>query len=250
MFAGLCQSPRFASADLSSVRTLMAGGTAVPSALIRTYQERGLTFCQGYGMTETAPGATFLEAPESLANVGSAGVEVFFTEVRCVRPDLSPTAADEPGEVQVRGPNVSPGYWRDPRATAQAFTEDGWIRTGDVATVDSRGHYRIVDRLKDMYVSGGENVYPAEVEAAIFEHPSVAEVAVVGVPDPTWGEVGRAFVVLAPGSTLTLDSLATFLTGRLARYKIPKYLDLMAALPRTGSNKVLKAPLRELPLAT
>jgi fatty-acyl-CoA synthase len=249
MFAGLCQSPRFATADLSSVRTLMAGGTAVPSALIRTYQERDLTFCQGYGMTETAPGATFLEAPESLANVGSAGVEVFFTEVRCVRPDLTPTAAGEPGEVQVRGPNVTPGYWRDPRATARAFTDDGWLRTGDIATVDSRGHYRIVDRLKDMYVSGGENVYPAEVEAAIFEHPSVAEVAVVGVPDPTWGEVGRAFVVPAPGATLTLDSLVTFLTGRLARYKIPKYLDLMPALPRTGSNKVLKAPLRELPLS-
>ncbi len=248
MFAGLCRSPRFASADLSSVRTLMAGGAAVPSALIRTYQERGLTFCQGYGMTETAPGATFLEAPESLGNVGSAGVEVFFTEVRCVRPDLTPTAPDEPGEVQVRGPNVTPGYWRDPRATAQAFTDDGWIRTGDIAMVDAGGHYRIVDRLKDMFVSGGENVYPAEVEAAIFEHPAVAEAAVVGVPDRTWGEVGRAFVVLAPGSALTVDSLRDFLSDRLARYKIPKYLDIMPELPRTGSNKVRKAPLRELPL--
>ena len=250
MFAGLSRSPRFAGADLSSVRNMMVGGAAVPSALIRAYQERGLTFCQGYGMTETAPGATFLEARESVANLGSAGVPVMFADVRCVRPDLTDAPVGEPGEVQVRGPNVSPGYWRDPRATAQAFTEDGWIRTGDIAVVDEGGHYRIVDRLKDMFVSGGENVYPAEVEAAIFEHPSVVEAAVVGVPDEKWGEVGRAFVVLAPGTGLTLADLGEFLAERLARYKIPKYLDIVADLPRTGSNKVRKAPLREVPLPT
>ncbi|MFI5898277.1 long-chain fatty acid--CoA ligase [Actinoplanes sp. NPDC051513] len=250
MFAGLAQSPRFRDADLSSVRNMMVGGSAVPGALIRTYQERGLTFCQGYGMTETAPGATFLEAPESSAHAGSAGVPVMFADVRCVRPDLTDAPVGEPGEVQVRGPNVSPGYWRDPRATAQAFTEDGWLRTGDIAVVDDGGHYRIVDRLKDMFVSGGENVYPAEVEAAIFEHPSVLEAAVVGVPDDKWGEVGRAFVVLAPSASLSLPDLAEFLGSRLGRYKIPKYLDVMESLPRTGSNKVRKAPLRELPLPT
>jgi len=248
MFAGLAQSDRFGSADLSSVRNMMVGGAAVPSALIRTYHERGLTFCQGYGMTETAPGATFLEAPESAAHVGSAGVPVMFADVRCVGPDLSPVAVGEPGEVQVRGPNVSPGYWRDPRATAQAFTGDGWIRTGDIAVVSDDGHYFIVDRLKDMFVSGGENVYPAEVEAAIFEHPAVVEAAVVGVPDPKWGEVGRAFVVLAPDAALDLSDLSDFLASRLGRYKIPKYLDVVESLPRTGSNKVQKAPLRKLPL--
>ncbi|WP_030440257.1 acyl-CoA synthetase [Actinoplanes subtropicus] len=248
MFAGLAQSDRFASADLSSVRNLMAGGAAVPSALTRTYLERGLTFCQGYGMTETAPGATFLEAPESAAHVGSAGVPVMFADVRCVTPDLTPAAVGEPGEVQVRGPNVSPGYWRNPQATAQAFTADGWLRTGDIAVVDAAGHYFIVDRLKDMFVSGGENVYPAEVEAAIFEHPSVLEVAVIGVPDEKWGEVGRAFVVIAPDARLDLSDLSDFLTSRLGRYKIPKYLDVVESLPRTGSNKVQKAPLRKLPL--
>jgi fatty-acyl-CoA synthase len=248
MFAGLAQSPRFASADLSSVRNMMVGGAAVPSALTRTYLERGLTFCQGYGMTETAPGATFLEAPESAAHVGSAGVPVMFADVRCVQPDLTPVAVGEPGEVQVRGPNVSPGYWRDPRATAQAFTPDGWLRTGDIAVLDADGHYFIVDRLKDMFVSGGENVYPAEVEAAIFEHPAVLEAAVIGVPDEKWGEVGRAFVVIAADATLTLPDLSDFLTARLARYKIPKYLDVVESLPRTGSNKVQKAPLRKLPL--
>jgi len=248
MFAGLAQSARFASADLSSVRNMMVGGAAVPSALTRTYLERGLTFCQGYGMTETSPGATFLEAPESAAHVGSAGVPVMFADVRCVTPELTPVAVGEPGEVQVRGPNVSPGYWRDPRATAQAFTSDGWLRTGDIAVLDADGHYFIVDRLKDMFVSGGENVYPAEVEAAIFEHPAVLEAAVVGVPDPKWGEVGRAFVVLAADSSLDLPHLSDFLTARLARYKVPKYLDVVESLPRTGSNKVQKAPLRKVPL--
>ncbi|MDI6103467.1 long-chain fatty acid--CoA ligase [Actinoplanes sp. NEAU-A12] len=248
MFAGLSQSPRWRTADLSSVRTLMTGGASVPEVLIRSYQERGLAFCQGYGMTETAPGATFLEARESREHIGSAGLPVFFADVRCVLPDLTPAPPGEPGEVLVRGPNVTPGYWNDPAATAAAFTGGSWFRSGDLAVVDEAGHYRIVDRTKDMYISGGENVYPAEVEAAVFEHPAVAEAAVVGVPDEKWGEVGRAFVVPMPGSTLEPADIPAFLTGRLARYKIPVYVDVVTELPRTGSNKVRKGPLRDLPL--
>ncbi|MEU4422005.1 long-chain fatty acid--CoA ligase [Actinoplanes sp. NPDC024001] len=239
MFAGLAQSPRWADADLSSVRNLMTGGAPVPEALIRTYQERGLAFCQGYGMTETAPGATFLEARESREHVGSAGLPVFFTDVRI---------EGSPGEVLVRGPNVTPGYWNDEAATAAAFTDGDWFRTGDLAVIDEHGHFRIVDRTKDMFISGGENVYPAEVEAAIFEHPAVAEAAVVGVPDEKWGEVGRAFVVPMPGSHLDPADVPAFLAGRLAKYKIPVYVDVVDDLPRTGSNKVRKGPLRERPL--
>ncbi|WP_230858965.1 acyl-CoA synthetase [Actinoplanes aureus] len=242
MFAGLSQSPRWPDADLSSVRNLMTGGASVPEALIRTYQERGLAFCQGYGMTETAPGATFLEARESREHVGSAGLPVFFTDVRA---DAEP---GEPGEVLVRGPNVTPGYWNDPAATAAAFVDGDWFRSGDLAVVDEHGHFRIVDRTKDMYISGGENVYPAEVEAAIFEHPAVAEAAVVGVPDEKWGEVGRAFVVPVPGQRLEPGEVPAFLAGRLAKYKIPVYVDVVDDLPRTGSNKVRKGPLRDLPL--
>jgi fatty-acyl-CoA synthase len=219
----------------------------VPEALIRTCQERGLAFCQGYGMTETAPGATFLEARESHLHPGSAGLPVFFADVRCVLPDLTPAPPGMPGEVLVRGPNVTPGYWADPAATAAAFTDGSWFRSGDLAVVDERGHYRIVDRTKDMYISGGENVYPAEVEAAIFEHPAVAEAAVVGVPDEKWGEVGRAFVVPVPGAVLRTTDIPAFLRGRLATYKIPVYVDVVADLPRTGSGKVRKGPLRELP---
>ncbi|WP_433305319.1 acyl-CoA synthetase [Actinoplanes sp. CA-030573] len=244
MFAGLAQSPRWPDADLSSLRSVMSGGAAVPESLILAYQARGLTFCQGYGMTETAPGATFLEARESRAHVGSAGLPVFFAGVRCVRPDLSDAPPGEPGEVLIRGPNVTPGYWNDAGATAAAFTADGWFRSGDLARVDEEGHLYVVDRLKDMYISGGENVYPAEVESVIFEHPGVAEVAVVGVPDPAWGEVGRAFIVPAPGAAVDGASIRAFLAPRLAKYKIPVYVDVVASLPRTGSGKVRKAELR------
>jgi fatty-acyl-CoA synthase len=248
MFAGLVQSPRWPDADLSSLRSVMSGGAAVPEALIEAYQRRGLTFCQGYGLTETAPGATFLEARESVEHVGSAGLPVFFADVRCVRPDLTDTAVDEPGEVLVRGPNVTPGYWNDPAATRDAFVDGGWLRSGDIARVDAGGHFHIVDRVKDMFISGGENVYPAEVESAVFEHPAVAEVAVVGVPDAKWGEVGRAFVVPRPGAALDADSVRDFLARRLAKYKIPVYVDVVPALPRTGSGKVRKADLRSRPI--
>ncbi|HEX4817332.1 MAG TPA: long-chain fatty acid--CoA ligase [Nonomuraea sp.] len=247
MFAALAASPRWPHADLSSVRTLMAGGAPVPPALIRTYQERGLVFCQGYGLTETAPGATFLEAGQSERKAGSAGVPVLFTGVRVVRPDLTDVGPGEPGEVLIQGPNVTPGYWDDPAATAAAFTEDGWFRSGDVATLDEDGHLYIVDRVKDMYISGGENVYPAEVESALFAHPAVAEAAVVGVPDATWGESGRAFVVVRAGHAVTGEELREFLRFRLATYKIPRYVTFVEELPKTGSGKIQKRGLRDLP---
>ncbi|TYB61776.1 long-chain fatty acid--CoA ligase [Nonomuraea sp. PA05] len=244
MFAALARSPRWAGADLSSVRTLMAGGAPVPPALIRTYQERGLVFCQGYGLTETSPGATFLEPSQSLRKAGSAGVPVFFANVRVVRPDLTDTAPGEPGEVLIQGPNVTPGYWNNPAATRAAFVEGGWFRSGDIATRDADGHLHIVDRAKDMFISGGENVYPAEVEGVLAEHPGVAEAAVVGVPDGTWGEVGHAFVIPRAGADLGGEALRGFLLGRLAKYKIPRYFEMVDELPRTGSGKIRKPELR------
>jgi fatty-acyl-CoA synthase len=246
MYADLAASPRWATADLSSLRHLLCGGAAVPGSLIRAYQERGLTFCQGYGLTETAPGATALEAGESVRKAGSAGVPVFFGDVRVVRDDGVDAAVDEPGEVLVRGPNVSPGYWRDPGATAAAFGPDGWFRTGDVGRFDAEGHLYVVDRLKDMFISGGENVYPAEVENALVEHPDVVEAAVIGVPDPRWGEVGRAFVRYTDRGGPTRDELRAFLLTRLAKYKVPLHIDVVTDLPRTSSGKVRKPDLRHL----
>jgi fatty-acyl-CoA synthase len=244
MFASLAQSPKWATADLSSVRCLMSGGAPIPEGLIRTYQERGLVFCQGYGLTETSPGATFLEAGESVRKVGSAGVPMVFTSVRVVRPDTTDVAVGEPGEVLIKGPNVTPGYWQNAQATSAAMEGDGWFHSGDVAVLDDEGYLYIVDRVKDMFISGGENVYPAEVESVIFDHPAVAEVAVLGVPDEKWGEVGKAFVVCRPGAELDPEELRGFLLGRLAKYKIPVHVEVVAGLPRTASGKVQKAKLR------
>jgi len=245
MFAGLARSPRWRTADLSSVRVLLTGGASVPEALIRRYQQRGLAFCQGYGMTETAPGATFLEARESREHLGSAGPPVFFADVRCVRPDLTPTEPGEPGEILVRGPNVTPGYWNDPPATAAAFVDGAWFRSGDVATVDAEGHFRIVDRTTDMYISGGENVYPAEVEAVAVQLDAVANCAVVGVGDLRWGEVGAAYVQVREGAVLTEAELRAHLQANLARYKVPRYIELVPELPRNATGKIRRVELRQ-----
>ncbi len=243
MFLTLTQEPRWVTADLSSVRVLLCGGAPVPTSLINAYLDRGLAFVQGYGMTETAPGALMVDPSLSRQTAGAAGVPHFFTDVRLLR-DGAPAGTGEPGEVVIAGPNVMLGYWGLPEATEQAFLDGRWFRSGDVAVADDRGVITIVDRLKDVYISGGENVYPAEVEKALCDHPAVAEAAVIGVADDTWGETGRAFVVLVPGSSPTESELIEHLRARLAGYKIPRSLVFADSLPHTASGKVLKSRLR------
>jgi fatty-acyl-CoA synthase len=245
MYQSIAQSPAWADADLSSVRTLMCGGAPVPESLIRTYHERGLTFLEGYGLTEASPGALFLRAEESLSKIGSAGTPCFFTDVRVVGPDGGDVAPGETGEVIIQGPNVMAGYWQLPEATEDAFYAEGWLRSGDAATVDDDGFVYIVDRIKDMIISGGENIYPAEVEQALYQHPAIADCAVIGVPDQRWGEVGRAVVALRPGATASADEIIGFLSGKLAKYKIPKSVVVVQALPHNAAGKLLKGPLRE-----
>jgi len=244
MFQAIAAAPRFDSADLSSVRSMICGGAPVPEPMIATYQRRGLIFMQGYGMTESAPGALFLRADDSVTKIGSAGTPAFFTDVKVVRPDGAPVDPGEPGEVLIQGPNVMAGYWDRPAETAEVLDADGWLRTGDVAVLDEDGYAYIRDRIKDLIISGGENIYPAEVEDALYAHPAVAECAVIGVPDEKWGEVGRAIVVLRPGATAEPADLLAFLDGRIARYKIPKSVVFADALPRTASGKVVKRLLR------
>jgi fatty-acyl-CoA synthase len=246
MFLAMAQSPRWADADLSSVRILMCGGAPVPESLIRTYQDRGLTFLQGYGLTETSPGALFLRAEQSTLKIGSAGTPCFFTDVRVVRPDGSGVAPGEVGEVVVQGPNVSKGYWQRPDATEAAFGDGHWLRSGDAATVDEDGYFYIVDRVKDMFISGGENVYPAEVEQLLYQHPAVAECAVIGVPDARWGEVGQAVVVARQGADVSADEILASLDGKIGKYKIPKRVAFADALPRNAAGKLLKTRLREM----
>ncbi|NUR26764.1 MAG: AMP-binding protein, partial [Catenulispora sp.] len=250
MYEMLAAEPGWAEADLSSLSNLLCGGAPVPARTIRHYLERGLSFMQGYGMTEAAPGVLLLDRRDCAEHAGTAGVPQFFTDVRLVRPgDGGPAGVGEPGEVLVAGPNVTPGYWQLPAATEAAFRDGVWFRSGDVATVDEAGYVRLVDRVKDMIISGGENVYPAEVEDALLEDPEIVECAVIGVPDERWGEVGCAVVVLRPDAAAELAAdpggLLSRLDGRLARYKIPKTVVVVDALPRNAAGKLLKEPLRQ-----
>jgi len=209
----------------------------MPESLLETWAARGVTVVQGYGLTEAAPNVLCLPPEDAARKLGFAGKPYAFVDV----------ALSAEGELLVRGPNVFPGYWRNPEATAGVFTEDGWLRTGDVAECDDEGFYRIKGRLKEMYISGGENVYPAEVEAVLHEHPCVSDVAVVGVPDERWGEVGAAFVV-AQG--VSPDDLLAWCETRLARFKVPQSIRFVGEIPRNSMGKVQKQELRETEPAT
>jgi fatty-acyl-CoA synthase len=241
MFQAVAATQEWETADLSSVRTMICGGAPVPEKVITTYQERGLVFLQGYGLTESSPSGLFLRAAES-HRVGSAGTPCFFTDVRVVDRDGNDVPPGEPGEVILHGPNVMTGYWGKPEATAAVLSSDGWLHTGDVAVADEDGYLYIRDRIKDVIISGGENIYPAEVEDVLHQHPAVGDCAVIGVPDERWGEVGRAIVVAR--DTVAQEDLLTFLDGRIARYKIPKSVVFADTLPRTASGKLLKSALR------
>ncbi|MEO3922337.1 long-chain fatty acid--CoA ligase [Micromonosporaceae bacterium B7E4] len=244
MFQAIAGTARWETADLSSVRSMICGGAPVPEPLIRAYQRRGLTFMQGYGMTETSPGALFLRAADSAAHAGSAGTPVFFSDVRLHDAAGAEVPAGVHGEIVVHGPNVMAGYWQRPVETAAVLSPDGWFRSGDLGIVDGEGYFHIRDRVDDMFISGGENVYPAEVEEVLYRHPAVAECAVIGVADERWGQVGRAVVVLRPGAAVDPAELLGSLHGEIARYKIPKTLVFADSLPRTGSGKVHKGRLR------
>ncbi|HEX9086232.1 MAG TPA: long-chain fatty acid--CoA ligase [Arthrobacter sp.] len=242
----LAEHPAWATADLSSLNKLTCGGSAVPMRVLEAYEARGLRFSNGYGMTETAPGATTLPAARSRDKAGSAGLPHFFTDVRITGFDGSTAAPGTVGEIQIKGPNVIPGYWNRADATAEAYAEGGWFKSGDMGYKDDDGFVFVSDRIKDMIISGGENIYPAEVEQAITELEAVGSVAVIGVPDEKWGEVPRAVVLLREGAQLTEEQLRRHLEGRLARYKIPKSVVFVDEMPRTASGKIKKADLRKL----
>jgi fatty-acyl-CoA synthase len=243
MYQAIADQPGFADADLSNIRVAVVAGGLAPVPLIRAYEEHGVLLEAHYGGTEMGPSVLALAPHErSLLEAGSVGKPVQHTAVRLVDDDGRDVATGEEGEVWIKGPSVTPGYWG--RDSAEFFT-DGWFRTGDVARRDDAGFYFLVDRVKDMYKSGGENVYPAEVERLLLEHPAVAEVAVIGVPDPKWGEVGLALVVAAPGAEVTLDDLYDVIAGRLARYKYPKQLLMVDELARNVTGKVSKVDLRK-----
>ncbi|HKN55714.1 MAG TPA: long-chain fatty acid--CoA ligase [Amycolatopsis sp.] len=239
MYDAMAASPRWADTDLSSLRHVICGGAPVPAATIRTYLSRGLHFSEGYGLTEASPGVLFLAKDMSTAKAGTAGVPHFFTDARVVGPDFADVAPGEKGEIVVSGPNVMRGYWNGPDSVA-----GDWLHTGDVGSPDDDGYVSIVDRMKDMIISGGENIYPAEVEDVLDDHPAVAEAALIGVPDERWGEVGRAVVVLRPGVEASEEDILAYLRERLAKYKVPTSVVFADGLPRTATGKLLKSAIR------
>lgn len=244
MLQMMCEHPEWADADLSSLRHVVYGGSSITEKVAEAWLARGVVLQQGYGMTEAAPGV-FMALPEgALARPVSAGVPHFFTDVALRTSDDDHAPGPGQGELLVRGPHVFSGYWNRPEETAQVLA-DGWYRSGDVVRIDDDGWAYVVDRVKDMIISGGENIYPAEVEAVIAELTDVTAAAVVAVPDDKWGEVGCAYVVTRSGSDLDEATLRAHLEQRLARYKIPRYLELCDELPRNATGKVLRGRLRE-----
>jgi fatty-acyl-CoA synthase len=237
----LMDDPGFATADLSRVRWFISGGAPLPAYIQQAYLARGVPMKQGYGMTEVGVNCFTMTVEDAAQKPGSIGRPMLFTEVRLIDSDGNEVAEDEIGEMSIRGPHVSSGYWNNEEATRAAYGDEGWFHTGDLARRDADGFFFIAGRRKEMFISGGVNVYPAEIEAELVTHPLVADAAIVPVPDDVWGEVAVAFVV----GRAAQHELETYLAARIAKYKLPKRYVFMDVLPRTPYGKVEKAKLRE-----
>ena len=246
MYQMLTTAPNWDSADLSSLRFCTSGGAPLPVPLVEKYtKEKNIRFKQGFGMTEFGPGIFALAPEDAIRKAGSIGRPNFFVDARVVDDANQFLGPNEPGELVLKGPSYCSGYFNNPPATQAAVDERGFFHTGDLAYFDDEGYFYIVDRKKDMFISGGENVYPAEIEKVLYQHPAVHMCAVIGLPDAKWGEVGKACVVLKPNQTVTEEELLKHMTDRLAKYKVPKSVTFMDALPISAAGKILKRELRE-----
>ena len=240
----MAQHPSFATADFSRLMIGGVGGAPMPVPLLKTWEARGVALQQGYGMTETSPAVMVLDREDAARKAGSSGKPVLHTEVRIVRPDGSDAAIGELGELWVKGPNITPGYWNRPEETAKAFTADGFFKSGDIGVMDARGYTKIVDRKKDMILVSGFNVYPNEIEEVIASHPGVLECAVIGVPDAKSGEAVKAFVV-KKDPNVSAEDIIKFSATQLTAYKVPKQIEFRTDLPKTNVGKILRRELRD-----
>lgn len=243
MYLMMQQHPRWHDADLSHVKIAGSGGASCPDRVIERFRERGVSLFTGYGLTEAGPNNFWLPREQRQSKPGAVGYPLMHVDLMIVDEQGRECSAGEVGELLIRGPHVCAGYWNRPKESRAAITSDGWLRTGDLASRDEDGCYSIVGRQKDMIKSGGENVYPAEVESVLHAHPCVAEAALIAVPDAKWGEVGRAVVVVRPGATLTAAELIASCEGRLARFKIPRSVVFAEELPKTAAGKIDKKAL-------
>lgn len=243
IFNAMQAHPDFKLTDFSRMKATFCGAESVPESLLRAWYDRGVVIQEGFGMTETAAGCLALDRKDIPHKIGSAGKPNRYCQAYIARADGSEADPEELGEIWIRGKNVTPGYWNRPDANASSFV-NGWFRSGDIGRRDADGYFYIEDRVKDMYISGGENVYPAEIENVLYELDAIREVAVIGLPDPKWGEAGCAIVSLNPGKTVTIDELRAHCGDRLAKFKHPARLEIVDALPRNATGKVLKFELR------
>ena len=247
MYQLMTQAENWSQVNLSSLRFCTSGGAPLPVPLVEKYtKEKGIRFKQGFGMTEFGPGIFALAPEDAIRKAGSIGRPNFFVDARVVDDDNKPLGPNEIGELVLKGPSYSSGYFNNPEASKDAVDADGWFHTGDLAKHDEEWYFYIVDRKKDMFFSGGENVYPVEIEEAFYQHSAVHMCAVIGVPDAKWGEAGKAVVVLKPGTSATEQELLAHCRANLAGYKVPKSIVFVDALPILSAGKILKRELKEL----
>ncbi|MFA6541030.1 MAG: long-chain fatty acid--CoA ligase [Bacteroidota bacterium] len=245
MMKMMSETALFERTTFDSVRFAIVGGEPMPMPQIELWQKKGVPIRQGYGLTEVGPNCFSLPENDAIRKKGSIGFPNFYIDTRIVNDAGIDVGTNEPGELLLKSPVVTPGYWNNWKATEEAI-RDGWFHTGDIVRKDEEGYFYVVDRKKDMFISGAENIYPAEIEHFLYSHPKVSEVAVIGVPDSQWGEVGKAFVVVRAGEQLTVEELKEFCSGQLAKFKIPKYFEFIPKLPKGDSGKILKRALINL----
>ncbi len=245
IYQALSQHEEFEDTDLSRVHSWGCGGAPLPKSLIDLYAKRDITVRTGFGMTETGPTVFLIDEQTVQKKPGSVGKPLLLSQVKIVDREGIEVVDGASGEMLLRGPGITPGYWNRPDATNDAIDIDGWLHSGDVVQMDADGDYFIIDRWKDMYISGGENVYPAEVEKVLDQHPAILEASVVGMADERWGEVGCAFITCQPNESIDTSEVITFCRERLANYKVPKQINCLDEFPRTAAGKIQKHILRK-----
>ncbi len=245
MLQMMADSPYFSKVDLSSVRYAIVGGAPMPIPLINTWHNKGVFIRQGYGLTEVGPNCFSLHQDDAIRKKGSIGFPNFYIETKIVKEDKTECASNEVGELWLKSPVITPGYWKNDKATKESIT-DGWFHTGDLVKQDEDGYFYVVDRKKNMYISGGENVFPAEVETYLYTNEKVKEAAVIGVDDEKWGEVGKAYIVLKDDQLSNEKEIIDYCKGNLAKYKIPKYVEFLSELPKTEAGKIDKKKLIQM----
>lgn len=245
MLQMMADSPYFDKVDLSSVRYAIVGGAPMPIPLINIWHKKGVFIRQGFGLTEVGPNCFSLHQDDAIRKKGSIGFPNFYIDAKIMRDGNTECKVNEVGELWLKSPVVTPGYWRNEKATNESIT-DGWFHTGDLVKQDEEGYFYVVDRKKNMFISGGENVFPAEIESFLYTNEKIKEVAVIGVDDEKWGEVGKAYIVLKENLSADENEIIDFCKGNLAKYKIPKYIEFLEELPKSEAGKIDKKKLLQL----